>query len=144
MFKSILLAMDLNDPVGSTKPAQTAAKLAVDYAADLHVVNVVPDFGMSIVGAYFQGLQNAFPQVTLQQVQRQLSDWTSVTFPTGQTVQVHVRQGTIYDEILKAADEIGCDAIVIGAHRPELKDYLVGPNAARVMRHARQSVFIVR
>ncbi|MEO0863555.1 MAG: universal stress protein, partial [Pseudomonadota bacterium] len=36
------------------------------------------------------------------------------------------------------------DAIFVGAHRPELKDYLIGPNAARVARHAQQSVFVVR
>jgi len=39
--------------------------------------------------------------------------------------------GTIYDEIIKAADKIGCDLIVMASHRPELKDYLFEPNAAR-------------
>jgi nucleotide-binding universal stress UspA family protein len=55
-----------------------------------------------------------------------------------------VATGTIYDQIIQSADTFGCDAIVIGAHRPELKDYLVGPNAARVVRHATQSVFVIR
>ncbi len=32
----------------------------------------------------------------------------------------------------------------IGSHRPELKDYLLGPNAARVVRHANCSVLVVR
>lgn len=51
---------------------------------------------------------------------------------------------TLYDAILKEADRIDADAIVVGAHRPQLRDYLVGPNAARVVRHARQSVFVIR
>jgi nucleotide-binding universal stress UspA family protein len=52
-------------------------------------------------------------------------------------VHPHVLHGKIYDEILRAADKLGVDVIVMGSHRPELKDYLLGPNAARVMRHAR-------
>jgi hypothetical protein len=30
------------------------------------------------------------------------------------------------------------------AHSPDLKDYLLGPNAARVVRHANQSVMVIR
>ncbi|MEP3300223.1 MAG: universal stress protein, partial [Pseudoruegeria sp.] len=36
------------------------------------------------------------------------------------------------------------DLIVIGAHRPDFKDYLLGPNAARVVRHSECSVYVVR
>ncbi|MBS28951.1 MAG: hypothetical protein CL566_08540 [Alphaproteobacteria bacterium] len=36
------------------------------------------------------------------------------------------------------------DIIVIPAHRPYVGDYLLGSNAARVARHADQSVLIVR
>ena len=32
----------------------------------------------------------------------------------------------------------------MASHRPELRDYLIGPNAARVMRHADASVLVVR
>ena len=56
----------------------------------------------------------------------------------------HVAHGSIYHEIMRLADELGCDAIVLVAHRPELRDYLLGPNASRVVRHANQSVLVVR
>ena len=36
------------------------------------------------------------------------------------------------------------DLIVIGAHKPDFKDYLLGPNAARVVRHSHCSVHVVR
>ena len=32
----------------------------------------------------------------------------------------------------------------MSANRPELKDYLLGPNAARVVRHSDVSVLVVR
>jgi hypothetical protein len=48
-----------------------------------------------------------------------------------------VLHGRVYDQIIAAADKLGVsDAIVMGSHRPELSDYLLGPNAARVVRHA--------
>ena len=59
----------------------------------------------------------------------------------GGTIATH---GTIYHEIIQAAEELPADLIVMASHRPSLKDYLLGPNAARVARHARSAVFIVR
>ena len=51
---------------------------------------------------------------------------------------------SIYGEILGAAEEAEADLVVVGSHRPAKKDYLLGPNAARVVRHARCSVLVAR
>jgi len=52
--------------------------------------------------------------------------------------------GNAYDEILRVAEADGASLIVIGAHKPDFRDYLLGPNAARVVRHSKCSVFVVR
>ena len=75
---------------------------------------------------------------------RALTEWVETHVPDTVEVHPHVLHGTIYDEILRAADKLEADVIVMGSHRPALKDYLLGPNAARVMRHARCSVYVVR
>jgi nucleotide-binding universal stress UspA family protein len=64
--------------------------------------------------------------------------------PEGVAARRIVAAGKIYQEILRVADEVGADLIVMGSHRPELSDYLLGPNAARVVRHADCSVMVVR
>ena len=51
---------------------------------------------------------------------------------------------SIYAGILGVAEEAGADLVVIGSHRPALKDFLLGTNAARVVRLARCSVLVVR
>ena len=51
---------------------------------------------------------------------------------------------SIYAEILAVAEEAEADLIVVGSHRPAMKDYLLGTNAARVVRHARCSVLVAR
>lgn len=45
---------------------------------------------------------------------------------------------------METAAKIGADLIVIGSHRPEMGDFLLGPNAARVVRHSKVSVLVVR
>ena len=64
--------------------------------------------------------------------------------PDSIRVQHIVGEGTIYKTIIETADQIGADLIIMGSHRPELQDYLLGPNAARVVRHSAKSVLVVR
>ena len=51
---------------------------------------------------------------------------------------------SIYAVILVTAQEAGVDLIVVGSHRPAMKDYLLGTNAGRVVRHANCSVLVAR
>lgn len=57
---------------------------------------------------------------------------------------VVVENGTVYREIVEAAKDLDIDQIVMGAHRPSLADFLLGPNSARVARHAGCTVTVVR
>lgn len=57
---------------------------------------------------------------------------------------VVVEHGTVYKEIVEAAKDLDIDQVVMGAHRPSLADFLLGPNSARVARHAGCSVTVVR
>jgi nucleotide-binding universal stress UspA family protein len=55
-----------------------------------------------------------------------------------------VKSGHAAQTILDVAEEGGHDCIVIASHRPGLKDYFLGSTAARVVRHARCSVHVLR
>jgi|TARA_B110000046_G_C13020771_1_gene411040 nucleotide-binding universal stress UspA family protein len=46
--------------------------------------------------------------------------------------------------IIDYAEEIGADCIIVGSHKPGLRDYLLGSTAARVARHAKCSVHVLR
>ncbi|MDJ0822106.1 MAG: universal stress protein [Paracoccaceae bacterium] len=46
--------------------------------------------------------------------------------------------------IVDYANDKGIDCIVIGSHKPGLKDFLLGSTAARVVRHAACSVHVLR
>jgi nucleotide-binding universal stress UspA family protein len=141
MFQKILLAVDLNDADGAARAAAHGGQLAQMCGAELHVMNVLPEYGYNLVGSAF-GPDHI--KKMLAEAEAALTDWAGSALPEGVAAKVHVAQGTIYDQIIRTADAIGADAIVVGAHRPELKDYLVGPNAARVVRHAKQAVLVIR
>ena len=51
MYKNILLPVDLNSAETQLKAVQTAAELARTFGAGLHVLTVVPEFGLSMVGS---------------------------------------------------------------------------------------------
>ncbi len=141
MFKEILLPIDLGEVESSRKAVSTAIELSRTEGARLHLLCVVPGFGMSIVSQFFP---EGFEEKSRAEVANQLDDFIAKNVPSEIASRAVVANGTVYEEILKAARETKCDLIVMASHRPELKDYLLGPNAARVVRHATCSVLVVR
>ena len=141
MYKDILLPVDLNHE----SSWEQALPIAVDYChafdATLHIMTVLPDFGMAIVGGYFP---KDFESKHRQQASDQLHAFVKEHVPDDIPVQHIVAEGTPYEEILATAERINADLILMASHRPELKDYLIGPNAERVVRHATRSVLVVR
>jgi nucleotide-binding universal stress UspA family protein len=57
---------------------------------------------------------------------------------------VLVRAGSPAREIIAVAEETGADLIVVGSHRPNFSNYLIGSTADRVVRHATCSVLVDR
>lgn len=141
MFKTVLLTVDVNDFKGSERPAEVARTMMETGSEELHVMNVVPDYGMSIVGSFFSQDHN---KIILKEAKAALEQWGAEQFAGIDNVRLHVDQGTVYDLVLQEAKAVGADAIIVGAHKSQLKDYLIGPNAARISRHAKQSVFVIR
>lgn len=59
--------------------------------------------------------------------------------------KIVVKVGSAYDEVIKYAKDIRADLIVVGSHAPKsAADYLLGSTAAKIVRHASCSVFVVR
>jgi len=141
MYKSILLPVDLNQESSWKKALPSAIHMAKSMSAKIHVITVIPDYGMAVVGNFFTADYEHFATTKTQTA---LDEFVKEHLPDELVASDTVIHGTIYKEIIAAADEKGCDLIILSSHRPETSDYLLGPNAARVVRHANQSVFVVR
>lgn len=141
MFNKILLPIDLGEESSIEKPLAVAERLARDYDAELHVMTVIPTYSLPVVGSYFP---KTFEREAMDATKEALKSLLQDRAEDPSRIKGHVAHGTIYAEINRVAEVLGCDVIVMASHRPDLKDYLLGPNAARVVRHAGCSVFVVR
>jgi len=59
-------------------------------------------------------------------------------------VQSELIKGHSGRAITDHAEKIGADCIIIGSHKPGLMDFLLGSTAARVVRHAKCAVHVLR
>lgn len=141
MYKEILLPIDLNHESSWKKALPSALELARTFGARLHVMTVVPDFGMSIVGSFFP---DDFEDKALAEARSRLQAFAAAHVDPALLGELRVGHGSVYKEIIDTATALGADLIVMAAHRPDLEDFLLGPNAARVVRHSRCSVLVVR
>ncbi|WP_298852912.1 universal stress protein [uncultured Ruegeria sp.] len=143
MIKSVLCAVDISNDDLDSGVLERAAVLADLDGAQLDVVTVLPDYGESFVGSFFEPGHHEQAVAKAQEALEALGK-SVLGEERNAKIRHVVATGTAYQEILHTAKEAGSDLIVIGAHRPDLKDYLLGPNAARVVRHSDVSVYVVR
>ncbi|WP_037315649.1 universal stress protein [Ruegeria halocynthiae] len=143
MTKSVLCAVDISNSDLDVPVLKRAEALADMDGAGLDVVTVLPDFGESWVAGFFE---TDFYEKAVEEARVKLSDLCESTLGKDRNDKIRhvIATGTAYQEILKTAESAGSDLIVIGAHKPDFKDYLLGPNAARVVRHSTVSVYVVR
>ena len=141
MSGKVLVAIDLAHASEQKPILETGKKLADMDGSSLAVMTVVPDFGMSVVGSFFDKDTSAR---VLKSATEKLHAFVSETLGSDNNVQHVIQLGTAYEEILETSKELGITLIVLGAHKPEFKDFLLGPNAARVVRHSNCSVHVVR
>ncbi|SOH95262.1 Nucleotide-binding universal stress protein, UspA family [Monaibacterium marinum] len=139
----ILAAIDLAHPEHHKLILGRAHSAALAEEKRLAVISVLPDFGMSLVAPWFkEGATESVVKEAGEALHRAVTD--ALGAEVDATCLHILRQGTIYQEILTAAEKHKPSLIVMGAHRPDLRDYLIGPNAARVVRHAQCSVLVLR
>ncbi|MCB1777525.1 MAG: universal stress protein [Candidatus Competibacteraceae bacterium] len=141
MYNDILLPVDLNHESSWITVLPSVIEYCRAFKARLHVVTVVPDFGMPLVGGYFP---KNFSRKMVEETTHHLHQFIKEQVPSDVHVQHIVVEGVVYKEIIRVAQEIGADLIIMASHRPELGDFLVGPNAERVVRHFNKSVLVVR
>ena len=137
----VLAAIDLQHDDSDRNIAEEALALARNHEAELHLVFVIPDQKNEYVQAYIPAEMKA----EVEKDARADLDAFGASLDSGGTkVATHVLRGIVYQEIVQLSDRIKADIVVIGAHKPGFMDFFLGPNSARVARHAECSVMIVR
>lgn len=110
--------------------------------AELHLLAVVPDVG-SVLTA--DRLPRGFDRQVMDQARERLAEMKEKNIPADVPTVAHVARGHAAEEILRCADRLGVDLIVMCSHRPDmLRTLLVGSVADKIVHNAKQSVLVVR
>lgn len=143
MFQKIIVPIDLEEESSWHKVLPVAVDYCRHAGAELHVMTVVPDqlLKMTVVA---QLISEDYEQRLMEDARERLANLIEANVSDGVNVRQAVRRGSVYKEIIRYMRDVGGDLIIMAAHKPEISDYLLGPNAAQVVRHAGCSVWTIR
>lgn len=140
MIKNILVAVDLEDTNLTEKMLLTATEIAGLHKARVTLLHV----GAKLTPNVATHLPEDFQHRMTEKLMSKLHDLAASLHLPSDAMRVSIRHGPIYREILAQAEADDTDLIVIGCHKPDAADFLLGSNAAKVSRHAACSVYLVR
>ncbi|MEZ5767165.1 MAG: universal stress protein [Paracoccaceae bacterium] len=141
MFDCVLLPVDLNHPASWERALPMAAQCAGD-GGTVHVLGIVHDVGAALVASF---LPEDYETKALNHMEEALEAFVAEKVPAGTKAAPHVGHGHVPETILKVAKKLGADLIVMASHPPDdLRSFLVGSSAEKVVRHAQVPVLVVR
>jgi len=141
MFKNIIIPVDLSDKQSVKVVFPAALNFVNAFGAQLHLVHIMPDFGMKLVEEY---LPRHWMSDQKAKYNKLFDEMIKKFVPEGVKVDFHIGRGAIYDEVINYSEKLEADLIIISAVRPQLKDYMLGPNASKIVRHSSVSVLVIR
>ncbi|HXV24376.1 MAG TPA: universal stress protein [Alphaproteobacteria bacterium] len=140
MFGSILLPIDIANRSSWEYALPQAIELATAGSGIVTAMTVVRELKVMFEGVYLEIQLERIVAEAKAKLAEIVSGYGAGVVPVRQDVRV----GSIGSQIIAAARDHRADLIVMASHRPEMSDYLIGPNAAHVARHATCSVLVLR
>ncbi len=135
MYKNILVPIALDH-----RPTTAAALKAAHHLLDeggkitaVHAIEPIPSYAAQSIPVDMVRASHEQAQAALH---NELGD--------DRNIAAELIQGSAGRAIVDYADTHGVDCIVVASHQPGLQDYFLGSTAARVVRHAKCAVHVVR
>lgn len=141
MYANILLPIDLDAPESWTRPLAIAVELAQAHGAALHLLNVVPSFGMSLVSQYFPA---GYEDKMTTEADRRLAEFRRAHVPGDIAGTTAVARGSVHREVVAKSSTLECDLVVIGHGSDSVAHRILGSNGVRIVNESDISVLIVR
>jgi nucleotide-binding universal stress UspA family protein len=136
MYKRILVPVDLEHGAVAAHVLKVARWMAGEtgQVTLLHVMDRPPAYFAAQVPHEILDQHRADTQAALEELAAGPS----------RVDRLLLLEGNPATTILAQAEGEEADAIVLGSHRPDYRDYLIGSTAARVVRHAGCTVVVER
>ncbi len=136
MYQSILVPVEMSHALASKATVEWCKSIGGENARVtlLHVFEDIPSWAAT----------NLPDDVMNKSIQATRKELDHIASALGDNVHAQIRVGHAYKTILETAEEIGADLIIVASHQPGLQDYFLGSTAAKVVRHARCAVLVMR
>ena len=134
MYKKIIVALSLEH--GISERALNTAKALADNGAEIMAIHISEPLHSSVRFHVSDDDLRKAHEKTEAMLKERVKNHPGVT-PV-------MLEGHAGQTLAEYAREIDADCIVIGSHKPGLRDFLLGSTAARIVRHAPCSVHVLR
>ena len=141
MFKNIVVPIDLSDKKSAGVAISHALNFANVFNSKIHMVYIMPDFGVKMVEEYLPKNWVTDQKDKNATILKELIDRL---VPSDIEIESYIGRGAIYDQVLRYSDQVRADLVIVSAVRVQLRDYMLGPNASKIVRHSRISVMVIR
>ncbi len=141
MFNNIIIPIDLADKQSLKSVFPPALNFVNAFGSKIHLVHIMPNFGMKMVEDY---LPRHWMNDQKKKYNKIFEEIVEKYIPENIEVLYHIGRGAIYDEVIKYSEAVNGDLIIISAVRQQLKDYMLGSNASKIVRHSSISVMVIR
>ena len=135
MYKNILVPVSFE----ADRNAQGAMEIAKALRADggsitcLHVIEELPKYAMEYL-----------PEGHMEAAKASVVEGLNALVDGVENATAVVVDGHSSRTILAHADNNDVDLIIVASHQPGMQDYLLGSTAAKVVRHAKCAVHVLR
>ena len=143
MYKNILVPVDVFEIGLADKEISHAQFLAQSASGQIHLVHVNPRFSPQLTRGFISDARK-MEDYLVKNSEEKLAELAKKSSLPESDIHIHVRSGNIRDEVIKLADELQADVVIIGSRNPNIQTHLLGSEAASIVRYAHVPVFVVR
>lgn len=143
MYKNILFPVDVYETSLADKALQHAQFLAQSASGRIHLLHVIPRFSPELTRGFISDARK-MDEYMMNNSKEKLAELVKKINLLPDEVHLHIRSGNIRDEVIKLADELSADVILVGSRNPNIQTHLLGSEAASIVRYAHVPVFVVR
>jgi nucleotide-binding universal stress UspA family protein len=136
MYKTILVPIDIAH-LDNSKTIIDIARSNASGDTKIILLNVVEEIPNWAAVEIPPGILDKSLRISTEEL-------NAVAKASGIEMDVEIRMGHSYQTILDVAEEKAADLIIVASHKPGLQDYFLGSTAAKIVRHAKCSVLVVR
>ena len=135
MYQNILIPVLVDQESHNQASFEAAERLAGEGAkfTILHVMEPIPGFALSEIPAELLDKQRSGIETAVSQMKQSLAG-----------SEARIISGHAGRTIVDYANNHKIDCIIVASHKPGVGDFFLGSTAARVVRHAKCTVHVIR